>query len=252
LIRIACAAFAATMLAIAFFAGAPRAVAQNQTPSCQGRRADVMTLTDPNIAAIDPTQIIGVHPSALASFPLPADLPDEARFDPYETTVYTTMGNLVSATLAPNQAIALVIADPDTNLSITVVFPDADHCAQSADPNVLQLMQMARQKVISTLGLPTANGSTPLTGQAIVTGIGFIDQAVAEQGNTGVELAPVLDIQFDPTAGAAGAPVATPAAAATPQPQPSATPAASASASAAAPSSTAQTSATPAAATAGP
>jgi hypothetical protein len=251
------AAAVAALIASIVMSSVPRSEAQ-QGGACQGRREDIMTLTDPNIADIDPTQIIGVHASALASFPLPADLPDESRFDPYETTIYTTAGNLVSAALAPDQSIELVLADPDTNLSITVVFPDADTCAQSTDANALQLMQAARQKVISTLGMPSASGPTPLTGQAIVTGIGFIDQSVAEQGNTGIKLAPVLDIQFDPSAAAATGQGAgqesTPSASATPQAQGSTTVTLPASAASATPTATPQPqmSATPAGITATP
>jgi hypothetical protein len=224
--RAVVAAIVAAFIASVLMSNAPSGNAQQQSGACQGRRADIMTLTDPNTADIDPSQIIGVHASALASFPLPADLPDEARFDPYETTIYTTLGNLVSASMQPDQSIALVLADPDTNFSITVVLPDAEQCAQSADSNALQLMEIARQKVISTLGFPSASGPTPLTGQAIVTGIGFIDQAVAEQGNTGIEIAPVLDIQFDQAAAAASstgsAATSTPIVG-TPQPQVSVT-----------------------------
>jgi hypothetical protein len=244
------AAIAAGLIAAVLLQSSVPTFAQNPQMGCQGHREDIMTLTDPNTPDIDPTQIIGVHASALASFPLPADLPDEARFNPYETTIYTTAGNLISATLGPNQEIAVVLADPDTNLSITVVFPDAEHCAQSADTNALQLMEAARQKVVSTLGMPNANGPTPLTGQAIVTGIGFIDQSVAEQGNTGIELAPVLDIQFDSTAAANApgvTPISTPVASATPQPQASTTATPSVSPPTPSPTPHPQASATPAA-----
>lgn len=212
------AAAAALLIAIQI-ARAPGAVVRSQSGDCGLAR---MTLTDPTAADIDTSQIIGVHVSALASFPLPDGLPDNARFDPYETTVYRTSGQLISAQLQSDQEIDLVIADPDTDLSITAVFPDAQRCAQVADPTALQLMQMARQQVITTLGTPSAGGSIPLTGQVVVTGVGFIDPQVAALGHSGIELAPVLDVQFDQTAAATGRAAATPPV--SPTPAPTATP----------------------------
>ncbi|HTE83694.1 MAG TPA: hypothetical protein VK821_03105 [Dehalococcoidia bacterium] len=207
---------AAALLLTARLAMPPATAAVAQSGTCGAVRADVMTLTDPSAADIDTTQIIGVHVSALAAFPLPDQLPEHSRFDPYETTVYRTAGQLMKAQLAPNQEIDLVIMDPDSDRTITVVFPDVTHCAQGADPTVLGLMQQARQQLVATLGSPAAGGYTQqLTGQAIVTGIGFIDLSVAAQGGSGIELAPVLDIQFDQAA-ATGSPAAATVAAAAP------------------------------------
>jgi hypothetical protein len=178
----------------------------NITPAAAGAQVGCgparTTLTDPSAADIDTSQIIGVHVAALASFPLPDGLPDNSRFDPYETTVYRTSGALLKERLQPNGEIDVVIADPEVDLSIIAVFPDVAHCGQAADSNALQLMQAARQSVIATLGTPNAGEDTPLRGQALITGIGFIDPDAAAQGQSGIKLAPVLDIQFDQAASA--------------------------------------------------
>jgi len=174
----------------------PAVVAQSQNAACAAERADVRTLADPSASAIDETQIIGAHISTLAAFPLPESLPEKSRFDPYETTVYRTAGDLVSAKLGSNQEIDVVIADPDGKQTITIVFPDTARCAQGADPDALKLMQQARQQFITTLGVPPSGAYTQLTGQAVVTGIGFIDASVAANGGSGIQLAPVLDIEF--------------------------------------------------------
>src|SRR6266568_3966146 len=115
----------ALMLCVSLAGRGARATAQAQPGACAGSRADVATLTDPNAGAIDTGQIIGVHVSALAAFPLPEALPEASRFDPYETTIYRTVGQLVSAQFGPNQDINVVVADPDSNATISVVFPDA-------------------------------------------------------------------------------------------------------------------------------
>ena len=174
-------------------------IVRAQAAPCSGPRADVQTLTDKDVSDIDGTQIIGVRVSALAQFPLPDQLPDRSRFNPYETTIYRTGAQLVRAHLGPNQEIELVVADPDTAQTITAVFPDAARCSQGADPVFLQLMQQARQQFVAAMGTPGAGAFSPLNGQAVMTGIGFIYQLGNGGDQAGIELSPVLDFQFVPT-----------------------------------------------------
>lgn len=171
-----------------------------QSASCGTDRPDVGTLTDPNVGDIDTSGVIGVHVSTLAAFPIPDQLPADARFNPYETTVYIAEGELVRAQLEPNQDIDVVLQDPDTNDLITVVFPDAARCAQGADPELLQLMEQARQTFLQAFGTP-ASTSSPLNGMAVVAGVGFIPAAseLAQGGSgTGIELHPVLNFALAP------------------------------------------------------
>ena len=192
-------------LAAACAADAPIVRAQNLP--CSGPRADVQTLTDPNVSDIDWTQIIGVHVSSLAAFPLPDQLPARSRFNPYETTVYRAAVQLVSASLGPNQEIDVVVADPDGGQTVTVVLPDAGGCAQGADPAILQYMQQARQQFVAALGMPGPGAPITLSGQAVVTGLGFVkldayggDQSAFGGDQVGIELSPVLDFQYVPAA----------------------------------------------------
>src|SRR5438105_11301165 len=75
--------------------------ARAQQAGCGGDRWDVKTLADAKATNIDLTQVIGVNISTLAAIPPPDPLPDNSRSDPYETTIYTTRGNVVEARLQP-------------------------------------------------------------------------------------------------------------------------------------------------------
>jgi hypothetical protein len=162
---------------------------------CGADRPDVQTLTDANAGDIDTNQLIGVNLSTLASLPIPEGVAAGTRYNPYETTVWETLGQLVQAQLDPSGAIDVTLSDPEGGDTITVVFPDAADCAGSADPAMLQLMEQARAAFLQAYGAPPASGVQPLSGTVEVAGVGFIAAgSSADQGGTGsgIELSPVL------------------------------------------------------------
>jgi hypothetical protein len=191
-VRIA-ALIAATLILLAYctFASRP-AVAQT---NCGSDRPDVQTLTDPNAGDIDTNQLVGINLSTLAALPIPEGLAADTRFNPYETTVWATVGDLVQAQLDASGAIDVTLRDPASGDTLTAVFPDATRCAGGADPALMQLMLQARQSFIQAFGSPLVSGALPLSGEAEVAGIGFIPSGrAASQGGTGsgIELSPVL------------------------------------------------------------
>lgn len=171
--------------------------ARAQQAGCGGDRWDVKTLTDAKASNIDLTQVIGVNISTLAAIPPPDPLPDNSRFDPYETTIYSIRGNVVEARLQPDHDIVLVLQDPNTGDTMTVNFPDAAQCATGAPPQFLNLIEQARDAFVQAFGIPSSSGSTPLSGTATATGVGFLDQVQGQEGEApnGFELHPVLQFQ---------------------------------------------------------
>jgi hypothetical protein len=228
LARTAIALVGSVLLAVALAGFGSGQLARAGGAGCGTDRPDVGTLTDANAGSVDTSQIIGAHISTLAAVPIPDDLPANARFNPYETTVWSTIGNLVKAQIGPGQAIDVTLADPTTGDTFMAVFPDAARCAQGADPSLLQLMEQARQTFVQAFGTPSSDGMT-LNGTASVIGVGFISAATETgQGGSGsgIEIYPVLDFEIAPgtvpsAAPATGTPVSTPSpeTAATPQPQ---------------------------------
>jgi hypothetical protein len=234
--RVALALALAALLALAPHASSGGRV-RAQTPDCGTDRQDVETLSDPDVSSIDLTQIIGVNISTLAALPPPDPLPTDSRFNPYETTVYSTTGDLIQAQMQPDQDIVVEMEDPTTGDTMTVAIPDAAQCATGASPQFIQLMEQARSAFVQNFGTPSAGAPMPLSGSAAVIGVGFLDPVLGQQGeaSNGFELHPLLD--FEPSS--ATLPAAPPASvtpSATPTPEATATPA---------PASLPQTSATP-------
>jgi hypothetical protein len=183
------------LLIVVKTSGGPSVRAQQS--GCTGSRWDVKTLTDADVGDVDLTRVIGVNISTLAAIPPPDPLPDNSRFDPYETTIYTVTGNVINARLQPDHDIVLVLQDANTGDTMSVNFPDAAQCATGAAPQFLSLMEQARTAFVQAFGMPGPSGSTPLRGSATVTGVGFLDQVQGQDGEApnGFELHPVLQLQ---------------------------------------------------------
>ncbi len=202
-------------------ANAPAAALSN----CGTDRPDVQTLTDTNAGDVDTGPLIGVNLSTLASVPIPNGLASGTRYNPYETTVWATVGQLVQAQLEANGAIDLTLIDPDSGDTLLAVFPDVARCAGSADPSLLQYMQKAREAFVQAYGTPPLSGVLPLSGSAEVAGVGFIPASSApNQGGSGsgIDLSPVLG--FAPISSAASPSSAATAPPAGATPLPAATP----------------------------
>jgi hypothetical protein len=170
---------------------------QSQSAGCGSDRWNVKTLSDPSVGDIDLSRSIGVNISTLVAAPVPDSLPPDARFDPYETTIYTTSADLVEARLQPDGDIVLVIEDPNSGTTMTAAFPDVTNCAQGADPSLAAFMQKARSAFVQAFGMPVAGSPLALSGVAQVTGVGFIDPVLGQDGEaaSGLEFHPILDFE---------------------------------------------------------
>ena len=201
-------ALALTLLLVVGLRPLPVSRAAAQPAGCGSDRPDVATLTDAKAGDVDLTQLIGVNISTLAAIPPPDPLPDNARYDPYETTIYGFRADLLKAHLQDDGEIVLVVQDPNTDDSMTVYFPDAATCATGAAPQLLDLMQQARDAFVQAYGMPSSSGYTPLSGTATVIGVGFLDQTQGQEGEApnGFELRPVLQFQTS-NAAAPGSPL---------------------------------------------
>jgi hypothetical protein len=185
------------LLAVGLLVRTSTSGAGEQNASCRANRADVMTLSDSEAHIIDSSPVLGVHVSTLAALPQPDQLGVDPRFDPYETTIWVTGGKLLKAQLDADGAIDAVIQDPETTDSITIVFPDPSGCAQNADSKYQEHMNQARYAFIEAAGMPDREG-TPYTGGLLtVTGVGFLQKlATTSLTGAGIELAPVVAIEF--------------------------------------------------------
>jgi hypothetical protein len=193
--------FAVGLLAFAsLFAGSPPSI-EAEAPDCAANRADVMTLSDSEAHIIDSGAVLGVRISSLAAFPQPDELPGvDPRFDPYETNIWVTAGKLIKAQTDSSGTITAVVQDFETTDAITIVFPDPSGCARNADPRYQMFMQQARDAFVQAVGMPAEDGSTPVSGDVRVTGVGFLNKLAGNSlTGAGIELAPVLAIEFADT-----------------------------------------------------
>jgi len=172
----------------------------SSTGSCGVERWSVKTGTDAdanlvNLGATTPTSIV-----TMSSYPQPATLPANNRIQPQETTVYSIDANLTEYKLETDSDYHLVIQDGAGNTMITEI-PDP---ACAAGSLFLSSIQSARNefdsKFLATGSFKTAN--VPVR----VRGIGFFDYLHGQTGvaPNGIELHPVLDVQFNPSAALPG------------------------------------------------
>jgi hypothetical protein len=197
------------VLAVACLPGSKPA--QDNGDKCGVERWAVKTLSDGDASRVNLTPVAG-SVSDLRSLPAPADLPDASRIAPTELTTFTVTVRLIEFKIEGDHDVHVVVADPaDASKSMIVEFPDAEACS-GADISAERLgMETARAALIAAEGEPSSSKFKKLSGQAVITGVGFFDFL---HGQTGVapnciELHPVLKFELP-------APTATPPATAIP------------------------------------
>jgi len=166
----------------------------SSTGSCGVERWSVKTGTDAdaglvNLGAVTPTTV-----ATMRSYPAPASLPANNRIQPQETTVYSIDATLIEYKLEVDSDYHLVIQDGSGNTMITEI-PDPQCAAGSA---FLPSIQNSRSEFDAAYN---ATGTFKFTSVPVrVRGIGFFDYLHGQTGvaPNGIELHPVLDIQFNP------------------------------------------------------
>ena len=109
-----------------------------------------------------------------------------------ERTTFRVTGDLVEVKLEDDLDIDLVIADPRTGGTMIAAFPSAS-CTRGATRKARAKMGRARAAFVAACGAPTSS-YTRLSGTALITGVGFFEQAHGQEGAapSGVELHPVV------------------------------------------------------------
>jgi hypothetical protein len=178
----------------------PSSSTPSSTPmggGCASSRVLVKTLADPGAASIDREPAAQSIP-ALRALLRPAISSDTSRIAPVETTVYSVNVLLASLRQTPDKELQLLVADPGSNATMVVSFPNRD-CLSGASAADQAAMNVARVNLISACGNPPSSGSKLLQGTAAITGVGFFGQPGNEIDGgapNGVELHPALSFVY--------------------------------------------------------
>jgi hypothetical protein len=170
------------------------------TGSCGVERWSVKTGTDADVASVNLNNPVIQTISYMRGLTAPATLPANNRVQPTEATVFVIDATLTQYKLETDSDYHLVIQDSAGNTMISEI-PDPA-CVGAGSP-FANLIQSARAqfdaKYSATTSFQTAN--IPVQ----VTGVGFFDFLHGQTGvaPNGVELHPILDIQFNPSSGGA-------------------------------------------------
>jgi hypothetical protein len=170
------------------------------TGSCGVERWSVKTGTDADVASVNLNNPVIQTISYMRGLTAPATLPANNRVPPTETTVFVIDATLTQYKLETDSDYHLVIQDSAGNTMISEI-PDPA-CVGAGSP-FANLIQSARAqfdaKYSATTSFQTANIPVQLTG------VGFFDFLHGQTGvaPNGIELHPVLDIQFNPSSGGA-------------------------------------------------
>jgi len=166
--------------------------------SCGVERWAVKVGTDADVGTVNLNSPVPQTITYLRSLTAPATLPAANRVPPTEETVFTIDATLVEYKLETDSDYHLVIQDAAGNTMIAEI-PDPA-CVGAGSP-FATLIQSARQdfdaKYSTTTSFQTANIPVQLIG------VGFFDFLHGQTGvaPNGIELHPVLDIQFNPGTG---------------------------------------------------
>ena len=164
---------------------------------CGVERWSVKTGTDSTVGLVNlnsttPTtiaQMIGLTP--------PNPLPPDTRVPPNEATVWVINATLTMYKLESDSDYHLILQDSSGNTMISEI--PAPSCVGSGSP-FLPGITNARSQMDAKFTVTTSFQTANIPVQ--VTGVGFFDFLHGQTGvaPNGIELHPVLDIQFNPTA----------------------------------------------------
>jgi len=159
---------------------------------CSGERWPVKIGTDAdaslvNLSSTSPTTI-----AALAGIPVPNTLPDSARVQPTETTVWVLNATLVKYVRSFDSDYHMVISDGTRTMIAEIPDPG---CVGPGSPFAAGIAHARAQfdaAFTATTTFQTAN--VPVQ----ITGVGFFDHLEGQEGiaPNGIELHPIIDISF--------------------------------------------------------
>ncbi len=169
------------------------AVVYRNGQACGVERWSVKTGTDAGARSIN----LGYHfPTAirrLSALTAPSSLPSSSRVRPVETTVYTLTGTLLRYKEEQDSDYHLVISDGQHTM-ITEI--PASYCVGSSSPLAAGIRRARAQ--FTQRYHPSPDHFLYTHAKVQITGVGFFDFLHGQSGvaPNGIELHPVLDIQF--------------------------------------------------------
>jgi hypothetical protein len=135
--------------------------------------------------------------SALAAIPAPThpNLRQDTRFAPVETSIMAVSGILTVIEREKDQDYHLVLAEPQGGLTMIVEAPDPD-CAIGS--RFAPQIAAVRQTIDARFGGPI-RGRRRVEIPVTIVGVAFFDPLHGQEGvaPNGIELHPILQIQFD-------------------------------------------------------
>jgi hypothetical protein len=184
--------------------GVPGPEARGSATGCGVERWSIKTLTDPGANQVNLTPVEGTI-AALAAIPAPVGPTD--RVAPVDTTTYRISGTLIFTAKEADGDYHLAIEDAAGKTMIAEI-PNPTCAAGSV---VLGQITEARKEFEAKFGVPSQypapalKPNTPVT----LTGVGFFDKLHGQTGvaPNGIEMHPVLSVQFTTGLTAPAAPV---------------------------------------------
>ncbi|HET6331437.1 MAG TPA: PKD domain-containing protein, partial [Holophagaceae bacterium] len=166
-----------------------------QAQSCGVERWSVKTGTDADVGLVDLSAPQTNTIATMRGWPAPSPIPANNRVSPYETTVWVLNATLTQYKLENDSDIHLVLQDA-SGLTMIAEIP-LPSCVGSSSP-FLNGITNARAQFNAVY---TATGSFQTANVPVkLTGIGMFDFLHGQTGvaPNGIELHPVIDIQFNP------------------------------------------------------
>jgi len=164
--------------------------------ACGVERWSVKTGTDADAGLVNVNSTTQTTIANMRSFTAPSPIPSNNRVQPAETTVWVINATLTEYKLESDEDYHLVISDSGGNTMICEI--PAPHCVGSGSPFLNGVTNSRAEfdaKFHVTTSFQTAN--IPVT----ITGVGMFDFLHGQTGvaPNGIELHPVLDVQFSPS-----------------------------------------------------
>ena len=169
--------------------------ANTEPTQCGVERWSVKTGTDLDAPLVN---LSSATPTAIATmyrWPRPASLPNNNRIWPYEQTLWVVNATLTKYKREDDSDYHLVLTDEDGNTLVTELAWSG--CVDSNSP-FASAIASARAKFDANLTATTSFKTTSVPVK--LSGVGFFDYLHGQTGMApnGIELHPVLDINFNP------------------------------------------------------
>lgn len=170
---------------------------------CDGERWPVKVGLDSDVGLVNLNAITQTTIGDLTAIAQPSTLPDENRLQPTETTTWVLNATLVKYAQSFDSDYHMVFRDGAGRTMIGEI-PDPD-CVDASSPFRSGIAHARAQ--FDAMFSATSNFQTTNT-LVRITGVGFFDYFEGQEGyaSNGIELHPIIDIQFGPVFSLAASP----------------------------------------------